>query len=145
VLAYIETGLEEGARLVTGGARTEGREHGFFIQPTVFADVTAEMTIARQEVFGPVVVIIAYDDEAQALSLANDSDFGLSGSVFSGSVERAAAFACQVKTGNVTVNGLQMAPNVPFGGFKQSGLGREGGPEGLEAFLESQAIYLPGV
>lgn len=145
VLAYIETGLEEGARIVTGGARAEGREQGFFIQPTVFADVTSEMTIARQEVFGPVVVIIAYDNEAQALRLANDSDFGLSGSVFSASIERAAAFAREVKTGNVTVNGLQMAPNVPFGGFKQSGLGREGGPEGLEAFLESQAIYLPGV
>ncbi|WP_223434662.1 MULTISPECIES: aldehyde dehydrogenase [unclassified Pseudomonas] len=145
VLTYIQTGLEEGARIVTGGARVEGREMGFFIQPTVFVDVTPEMTIARQEIFGPVVVILAYEDEAHALRLANDSDFGLSGSVFSASTERAAAFARQVKTGNVTINGLQMAPNVPFGGFKQSGMGREGGPEGLDAFLESQAIYFPGV
>lgn len=145
VLTYIQTGLKEGARIVTGGARVEGRELGFFIQPTVFVDVTPEMTIARQEIFGPVVVIIAYDDDAHALRLANDSDFGLSGSVFSASTERAAAFARQVKTGNVTINGLQMAPNVPFGGFKQSGMGREGGLEGLDAFLESQAIYFPGV
>jgi len=145
VLAYIQTGLKEGARIVVGGARPEGSDKGFFIQPTVFVDVTPEMTIARQEIFGPVVVIIVYDDEAQALRLANDGDFGLSGSVYSASIERAATFARQIKTGNVTVNGLEMAPNVPFGGFKQSGLGREGGPEGLEAFLESQAIYFPGV
>ncbi|UII69874.1 aldehyde dehydrogenase [Pseudomonas sp. HN11] len=145
VLAYIQSGLDEGARIVTGGSRAKGHGSGFFIEPTVFVDVTPEMTIARQEIFGPVVVIMAYEDDAHALRLANDSDFGLSGSVFSTSTERAAAFARQIKTGNVTINGLQMAPNVPFGGFKQSGMGREGGPEGLDAFLESQAIYLPSV
>jgi acyl-CoA reductase-like NAD-dependent aldehyde dehydrogenase len=109
----------------------------------VFAGVTPDMTIAREEIFGPVVSIMAYDDIDQALALANDTDFGLSGTVFTSDVERGYAVARGIRTGNVSVNGLEMAPNVPFGGFKQSGIGREGGPEGLHAFLEDQAIYLP--
>ncbi|MFP3587174.1 aldehyde dehydrogenase family protein [Paraburkholderia sp. SIMBA_055] len=133
----------EGARITTGGARSPRFEEGFFVEPTVFAGVTADMTIAREEIFGPVASIIAYDDVDQAVALANDTDFGLSGTVFTGDVERGYAMARRIRTGNVSVNGLEMAPNVPFGGFKQSGIGREGGPEGLHAFLEDQAIYLP--
>jgi acyl-CoA reductase-like NAD-dependent aldehyde dehydrogenase len=143
VLGYIETGRSEGARVTAGGGRPAGRDEGFFVQPTVFAGVTPAMTIAREEIFGPVVSIIAYDDIDQAVAIANDTDFGLSGTVFTADAERGYAVARRIKTGNVSVNGLEMAPNVPFGGFKQSGVGREGGPEGLHAFLEDQAIYLP--
>jgi aldehyde dehydrogenase (NAD+) len=144
VMGYIETGRKEGARLVTGGFRSEGFERGYFIEPTVFADVTPDMIIAKEEIFGPVVVVMAYDDIDDAVRIANDSDFGLSGTVFTSFPERGVEVARRIRTGNITVNGLEMAPNVPFGGFKQSGLGREGGLEGLDAFLESQAIYLPG-
>ncbi|NPT47954.1 aldehyde dehydrogenase family protein [Paraburkholderia sp. 1N] len=143
VIGYIEAGRNEGAQITTGGGRSSQHDQGFFVEPTVFASVTSEMTIAREEIFGPVVSIIAYDDVDQAVALANDTDFGLSGTVFTSDVERGYATARRIRTGNVSVNGLEMAPNVPFGGFKQSGIGREGGPEGLSAFLEDQAIYLP--
>lgn len=143
VLGYIETGRNEGARITTGGGRHPQLNAGFYVEPTVFAGVTSDMTIAREEIFGPVVSILAYDDIDHAVALANNTDFGLSGTVFSGDVERAYATARQIRSGNVSVNGLEMAPNVPFGGFKQSGVGREGGPEGLNAFLEDQAVYLP--
>lgn len=142
VLEYIETGRREGARVTAGGGRHDQRGEGFFVQPTVFAGVTPDMTIAREEIFGPVVSIIAYDDVEQAIAIANDTDFGLSGTVFTADAEVGYAVARRIKSGNVSVNGLEMAPNVPFGGFKQSGVGREGGPEGLCAFLEEQAIYL---
>ena len=101
------------------------------------------MTIAREEIFGPVVSVMVYDDLEDAIRLANASDFGLSGTVFTSDPNRGYEVAQRMKTGNVTINGLEMAPNVPFGGFKQSGIGREGGPEGLGAFLEYQAVYLP--
>lgn len=143
VMRYIEVGRNEGARITTGGGRSSKHDQGFFVEPTVFAGVTSDMTIAREEIFGPVVSIIAYDDVDQAVALANDTDFGLSGTVFTSDVGRGYAIARRIRTGNVSVNGLEMAPNVPFGGFKQSGIGREGGPEGLSAFLEDQAIYLP--
>ncbi|KAA0088402.1 aldehyde dehydrogenase [Paraburkholderia sp. T12-10] len=143
VMGYIEAGYTEGARVVTGGDRSRRFETGFFVEPTVFAGVTPHMTIAREEIFGPVVSIIAYDDIDQAIEIANDTDFGLSGTVFTSDVERGSAIARRIRTGNVSVNGLEIAPNAPFGGFKQSGIGREGGPEGLGAFLEHQAIYLP--
>lgn len=143
IIRYIEAGRSEGARITTGGGRCPDYEQGFFVEPTVFAGVTSEMTIAREEIFGPVVSIIAYEDVDQAVALANDTDFGLSGTVFTSDVERGYATARRIRTGNVSVNGLEMASNVPFGGFKQSGIGREGGPEGLSAFLEDQAVYLP--
>jgi len=143
VLGYIDAGRNEGAQITTGGARSSRFERGFFVEPTVFAGVRADMTIAREEIFGPVVSIIAYDEVDQAVAFANDTDFGLSGTVFTSDVERGYAIARRIRTGNVSVNALEMAPNVPFGGFKQSGIGREGGPEGLHAFLEDQAIYLP--
>jgi aldehyde dehydrogenase (NAD+) len=143
VLRYIDHGKNEGARLMTGGSRSQRFERGYFVEPTVFADVTPDMTLAREEVFGPVVSVMVYEDVEHAIALANATDFGLSGTVFTRDVEHGHDVAQRLKTGNVTVNGLEMAPNVPFGGFKQSGLGREGGPEGLEAFLEYRAIYLP--
>lgn len=143
VLGYIELGRNEGARMTTGGGRHPHFDAGFYVEPTVFAGVTPDMTIAREEIFGPVVSILAYDDIDHAVALANNTDFGLSGTVFSGDVERGYATARRIRTGNVSVNGLEMSPNVPFGGFKQSGIGREGGPEGLNAFLEDQAVYLP--
>jgi acyl-CoA reductase-like NAD-dependent aldehyde dehydrogenase len=143
VLRYIDQGQKEGARLMTGGVRSEQFDHGYFVEPTVFAGVTRDMTIAQEEIFGPVVSVMLYDDLEDAIKTANASDFGLSGTVFTTDLEKGYGIAKRMKTGNVTVNGLEMAPNVPFGGFKQSGMGREGGPEGLEAFLEYQAIYLP--
>lgn len=143
VLRYIDEGRKEGARLMTGGIRSKQFERGYFVEPTVFSDVTSDMTIAREEIFGPVVSVMVYDDVEDAIRIANASDFGLSGTVFTGDPDRGYHLAKRMKTGNVTVNGLEMAPNVPFGGFKQSGIGREGGPEGLDAFLEYQAIYLP--
>lgn len=144
VLGYIEKGKAEGARLVTGGARSEGFEKGFYVQPTVFTEVGPDMTLAREEVFGPVVVVQPYDDVEDAVRIANASDYGLSGSVFSADPERAYKVARRIQTGNISINGLEMAPNVPFGGYKQSGLGREGGPEGLDAFLETKAVYRIG-
>jgi acyl-CoA reductase-like NAD-dependent aldehyde dehydrogenase len=142
-MGYIEAGRVEGARIVTGGGRSRRFETGFFVEPTVFAGVTARMTIAREEIFGPVVSVIAYDDVDQAVALANDSDFGLSGTVFTSDLDHGCAIARRIRTGNVAVNAFEIAPNVPFGGFRQSGVGREGGPEGLSAFLEDQAIYRP--
>jgi len=144
VLDYIEIGRREGARLVTGGRRGPFNQ-GFFVEPTIFADVTPDMRIAQEEIFGPVVSIMRYRDDDDAVRLANHTDFGLSGTVFTSDVARGERIARGVRTGNVSVNGLQLEPSVPFGGYKQSGLGREGGPEGLEPFLETKAIYLPSL
>jgi aldehyde dehydrogenase (NAD+) len=102
------------------------------------------MSIAREEIFGPVVSIMPYEEIDEAISIANSSDYGLSGTVFSSDPERAYDVATRIKSGHVGVNGFDMAPGVPFGGYKSSGMGREGGPEGLEAFLETQAVYMPG-
>lgn len=142
VLDYIDVGRQEGAKLVTGGGRGPFNQ-GFFVEPTIFDDVTSNMRIAQEEIFGPVVSIMRYKDDEDAIRIANDSSFGLSGTVFTGDVARGERIARRVRTGNVSVNGLQIEPFVPFGGYKQSGLGREGGPEGLELFLETKAIYLP--
>jgi aldehyde dehydrogenase (NAD+) len=140
---YIAIGVEQGASLVTGGGRPD-IERGFYLQPTVFSDVDNRMTIAREEIFGPVASIIAYDGEEQAIALANDSDYGLAGSVYTGDVERGESVASRVRTGSVAVN----SPGAldvygPFGGFKQSGFGREGGPESLASYTELQSIILP--
>jgi acyl-CoA reductase-like NAD-dependent aldehyde dehydrogenase len=142
VLDYIETGKREGARLVTGGGGAPGVNKGYFVAPTIFDQVTREMTIAREEIFGPVVSVMTYDDEEEAVEIANDSDYGLSGTVFAADVDRAEAIARRVRTGNISVNGLHLDPNGPFGGFKQSGIGREGGPEGLSPYLETKTLYL---
>ena len=142
-LSYIEQGRDAGARLVAGGHRSGGLDKGFFIEPTVFCDVDSEMSIAREEIFGPVVTIQAYGSDDEAVRMANDSDLGLSGTVFSRDTERAYAMAIQLRTGQVGINGLDLSPDAPFGGFRKSGIGREGGPEGLEAFLETTAILMP--
>ncbi len=141
VLSYIDLGHHEGAKLVTGGGRG-GFDRGFFVEPTIFDNVTTNMRIAQEEIFGPVVSILRYRDEEEAIKIANDSMFGLSGTVFTTDEKRGESIARKVRTGNVSINALQIDPSVPFGGYKQSGLGREGGPEGLEPFLETKAIYL---
>jgi acyl-CoA reductase-like NAD-dependent aldehyde dehydrogenase len=142
VLEYIEVGRREGARLVTGGQRGPFNQ-GFFVEPTVFDNVAPDKRIAQEEIFGPVVSIMPYGDEDEAIRIANSTNFGLSGTVFSAAPSRGERIARRIRTGNVSVNGLQMDPSAPFGGYKQSGLGREGGPEGLEPYLETKTIYLP--
>jgi aldehyde dehydrogenase (NAD+) len=143
VLAYIEKGKAEGARLLLGGGRPGQLEKGFYVEPTVFVDVTNDMAIAREEIFGPVLAVIAYEDEEDAIRIANDSDFGLSGSVWSASEERALAVARRIRTGTINVNGGNFyGADAPFGGYKQSGIGREMGPEGFEEYLETKTIAI---
>jgi aldehyde dehydrogenase (NAD+) len=143
VQGYIEKGKSEGALLVQGGGRVEGRNRGYYLEPTIFDRVTTDMTIGREEIFGPVLSVMAYADEADAVRIANATDYGLSGSVFSTDIARAEAIARQVRTGTISVNEFQLDPIAPFGGFKQSGLGREGGIEGLHEYLEFKSIFLP--
>jgi len=140
VEGYIRTGIEEGARLVTGGGRPPGLEQGYYVQPTLFADVDNAMRIAQEEIFGPVIVVIPYDTVEDAVRIANDSQYGLSGAVFTADTEAGEAIARRVRTGQIYVNDWGMCVTQPFGGYKQSGLGREGGPEGIAAFLETKMI-----
>jgi len=143
VQSYIRKGIEEGATLVTGGPDApDGLEKGFFVKPTVFADVTNDMTIAREEIFGPVLSIIAYDDEDEAVRIANDTVYGLHSGVFGGDKDHALAVARRIEAGQVDVNGQQFNPLAPFGGYKQSGIGREYGRYGLEEFLEVKSIQI---
>ncbi len=143
VRMYIDKGLGEGATLVTGGVETpDGLESGFFVAPTVFSNVTRDMTIAREEIFGPVLVLMPYDSEDEAVEIANDTDYGLAGGVWSGDPEHAKAVARRLRTGQVEVNGGSFNPMAPFGGYKQSGNGREFGSFGLEEFLEVKAMQL---
>ena len=141
VEGYIRTGRDEGARLTVGGGRPSGLGRGFYVEPTVFADVDNSMRIAQEEIFGPVLAIIPYRDDAQAVDIANDSNFGLSGTVWGGDAERAADIARQVRTGSIGVNLFTLDFAAPFGGFKESGIGREYGPEGISAFTEIQALH----
>jgi len=143
VKAYIQTGLDEGARLVTGGKTPAELEPGFFIEPTLLADVTNDMRVAREEIFGPVVCAIPYDDIEDAICIANDSDMGLSGSVWTADVEAGVGIGRQIHAGNFSINGFTMDVAAPFGGYKSSGLGRELGEEGLHDYLESKTINLP--
>jgi aldehyde dehydrogenase (NAD+) len=141
VRGYITKGIDEGATLLTGGAEApDGLETGYFVRPTVFSNVTNDMTIARDEIFGPVLSIIPYDTEEEAVAIANDTDYGLSGAVWAGDKDRAQAVAKQLRTGQVDVNGGAFNPGAPFGGYKQSGIGREYGRFGLEEFLEVKSI-----
>ena len=137
---YLIQGQEEGAEVVLGGGRPAGQETGWFIEPTLFSKVDNDMRIAREEIFGPVVVAIQYDDVDDAVAIANDTSYGLSGSVWTGDDDAGMDIARRVRTGQMNVNGFMMEPCAPFGGFKESGLGREGGPEGLGAYLEDKAI-----
>jgi aldehyde dehydrogenase (NAD+) len=145
VEGYIEAGLREGARIVTGGGRPAGLSRGFYIKPTLFDEVDNTMAIAREEIFGPVAAVITYDDEEDAVAIANDSDYGLSGNVWSPDTERATRVAYRIRTGNIGINGNFLDWAVPFGGMKQSGLGREFGLEGLRAFYELQAVHRQAV
>ncbi|MCT2030973.1 aldehyde dehydrogenase family protein [Dietzia cinnamea] len=140
VRGFIDRAVDEGARLVTGGSGPVEETPGYFVRPTVFSDVTTEMEIHREEVFGPVLAIEPYDDEDDAVRIANDSIYGLGGSVWSKDPERARSIAGRLRTGQVMVNGGQFNPNAPFGGYKQSGVGREFGTLGLEEFLETKAL-----
>lgn len=143
VRSFIRAGLEEGATLVTGGADApEGLPKGYYVQPTVFANVNNDMRVAREEIFGPVLCIIPYDDEADAVRIANDTIYGLSGAVWSGDPERAKRVARRLRTGQVDINGGAFNPTAPFGGYKQSGIGREFGSHGFEEFLEVKSLQL---
>ncbi|HVM39985.1 MAG TPA: aldehyde dehydrogenase family protein [Acidimicrobiia bacterium] len=143
VRQYIEKGIEEGATLVTGGPEApEGLDRGYYVKPTVFANVTPDMTIAREEIFGPVLAIMPYDDEDDAVRIANDTIYGLAGGVWSADPDRARAVARRVRSGQIDINGGGFNPLAPFGGFKQSGHGRELGRYGLEEFLETKSLQL---
>jgi betaine-aldehyde dehydrogenase len=140
---YIKKGIDEGATLVTGGAGApEGLDKGYFVRPTVFANVRNDMTIAREEIFGPVLSIIPYDDDDDAVRIANDTVYGLAGGVWSSDVERAKQIARRLRTGQVDINGGKFNALAPFGGYKQSGNGREMGKYGLEEFLETKSLQL---
>lgn len=142
IQALIQVGIDEGATLVAGGTgRPEGLETGYYVQPTVFSGVTNTMTIAREEVFGPVLSIIPYDHEDDAIDIANDTPYGLSGYVSSTNMERARAVAARLQTGMVHINNANLDSQAPFGGYKQSGNGREWGPHGVEEFLETKSVY----
>ena len=142
---YIQQGIDAGATLATGGVEPpEGLDTGYFVQPTIFADVTPDMVIAQEEIFGPVLSIMPYDSEEEALEIANSTVYGLAGGVQSGDLNRAKAFARKMRTGQVEVNGGGFNISAPFGGYRQSGNGRELGPFGLEEFLEVKSMQLPG-
>ncbi|WP_377290502.1 aldehyde dehydrogenase family protein [Rhizobium sp. SG2393] len=146
VQALIEAGIAEGARVLVGGAgKPEGFEKGYFVKPTIFADVTNDMKIAREEVFGPVLVLIPFDTEEEAIAVANDTPYGLAAYVQSGDLERAQRVAARLRAGMVHINGGPHRYGSPFGGYKQSGNGREGGRFGLEDFLEVKTVHLPDV
>jgi aldehyde dehydrogenase (NAD+) len=140
-LSYIRKGIEEGAELLVGGeGRPPGFEAGYFVKPTVFVNVTNDMTIAREEIFGPVVSVITYDTEDDAIRIANDSNYGLHAAVLGTDIQRARRVASQLRAGRVVINGMTDDPQAPWGGFKYSGVGREYGQYGIEAFLETRAI-----
>lgn len=144
VLEYIDIGCREGARLVCGGGRPAHLTRGYYVEPTIFADVTNDMRIAQEEIFGPVLVVIAYEDDDDAVRIANDSIYGLSGAII-GSPERALRMARRIRAGTLNVNGANFfAPDSPFGGYKQSGIGREMGVAGLEEYLQIKTVAVPG-
>ncbi|QZT60813.1 aldehyde dehydrogenase [Mycolicibacterium austroafricanum] len=142
VEGYIAKGKKEG-RLTTGGGRPKGLDRGWYVEPTVFADMTNSSQVSCEEIFGPVLSVIPYDNESEAIAIANDSNYGLGGTVWSSDVERATAVAHKVRSGTVGVNHYTNDPVAPFGGIKDSGIGRELGPEGLDAFQVYKTIYLP--
>jgi aldehyde dehydrogenase (NAD+) len=147
VESYIAIGKAEGATVATGGGRPVGLDRGFYVQPTVFSDVASRMRIAQEEIFGPVLVVIPFDDhagDADAARIANDSSFGLGGSIFSRDDDRALALAEKIDTGSVGINFFGSNHSAPFGGWKDSGMGVEYGPEGLNAYLRVKSIHRSG-
>ncbi len=144
VLGYIEKGIEEGATLALGGGPPADQARGWFVEPTLFTGVDNSMTIAREEIFGPVLVVIPYEDDDDAVRIANDSNYGLSGAVVSASLDRALAVANRIRTGSVSVNGgMIYGPDLPFGGFKDSGVGRQNGTAGFDQYLEVKSLAWP--
>jgi len=141
VEGYIAKGLSDGARITTGGGRPKAQERGWFVEPTIFADVDNRSTIAQEEIFGPVLSLIPYNDTDDAVRIANESDYGLGGTVWTSDTERGLAVARQVRTGTVGINRFRVDLSAPFGGFKSSGVGRQSGPEGLSSFLQSQSVF----
>lgn len=142
VRGYVELGKQEGAKLVTGGGRPEGLSRGYYLSPTVFSDVDNSLRVAQEEIFGPVITVIPYTDEQDAVRIANDSPYGLGGTVFTADAERGRAVADKVKTGTIGINRYAIPLDAPFGGVKASGLGRELGPEGLAAYQQVKALYV---
>ena len=145
IQALIQAGIDEGASLVAGGVgRPEGLSKGYYVRPTVFADVTNDMTVAREEIFGPVIVLIGYNTEEEAINIANDSDYGLSGYIQCADMEKARKIARRLRVGSIWINGADWQAEAPFGGYKQSGNGREHAEWGLEDYLEikSTAGYM---
>jgi aldehyde dehydrogenase (NAD+) len=144
VLSYIEKGVAEGATLRLGGGRPRQHDKGWYVEPTLFTDVDNSMTIAREEIFGPVLVAIPFEDDDDAVRIANDSVYGLAGGVFSGSFERATAIARRIRTGVMSINGgAPVGADVPFGGYKHSGIGRQNGTAGFEQYLETKSVAWP--
>ncbi|MGC1285410.1 MAG: aldehyde dehydrogenase family protein [Streptosporangiaceae bacterium] len=144
VLGLIEKGQAEGARLVSGGTRGEGElAAGNFVAPTLFTDVTNDMSIAREEIFGPVLSVIPFSDEEEALRIANDTEYGLAATVWTSDMKRAIRMTKAIRAGTVGINGYQLEPNAPFGGYGQSGIGREGGRPSIEAYTELKTVMLP--
>ena len=144
IAGYIASGREEGGTVVAGGELTDVDGKGFFVQPTLIADCKQGMKVVQEEIFGPVIVVVPFDDADEAVSLANSTDFGLYDYVFSKDTARAYDVAQQLRTGNVGINTVQRNHELPFGGFKQSGVGRDGGSFGLHAYSEMQSIVWPG-
>jgi aldehyde dehydrogenase (NAD+) len=141
VKGYIDLGIKEGATLLTGGNLRPDKGSGWFIEPTCFVDVNNRMRIAQEEIFGPVLVVIPYEDEEDAVRIANDSEFGLSGGICSGNLERALRIASRIRTGTISVNGgACVSGDLPFGGYKVSGVGRAWGIEGIEEYLETKTV-----
>jgi acyl-CoA reductase-like NAD-dependent aldehyde dehydrogenase len=140
VEGYIRTGIAEGARLISGGRRPSEFTRGHYVEPTIFADVRPTMTIAREEIFGPVLTILPYDSEEEAVAIANDTMYGLAGGVWSGDKERALRVARRMRTGQVDVNGGRFNPLAPFGGYKRSGIGREFGKYGLDEYFQIKSL-----
>jgi aldehyde dehydrogenase (NAD+) len=143
VLAHVDAGRRSGARLTAGGSIPADLPEGWFVEPTVFADVENTSPIAREEIFGPVLVVTPYSDEDEAVALANDSEYGLGGTVWTADQQRGEALAARIETGTVGVNHYALDVLGPFGGVKASGLGRELGPEGLTPYVALKSVYLP--
>ena len=143
VEGYIEAGKKAGATAVLDGERPDGLDSGYFLTPTIFTGVTNDMTIAQEEIFGPVLSVIAYDDVDEAIAIANDSSYGLAGTVWTSDVERGIEISTKIRTGTFGINWYAIDPESPFGGYKNSGIGRENGREGLESFLEHKSTMLP--